>query len=57
MSGAENRTPKEKDTMNRVMKALFLLVVLVGTYAVASIGPTLHDGGPLPVREHNPPAK
>jgi hypothetical protein len=35
--------------MNRVLKALLLLVVLVGTYAGGSIGPTLHDGNPMPV--------
>lgn len=37
--------------MNRGMKALLLLVVLVGTYATASIGPVLQDGNPLPVRQ------
>lgn len=36
--------------MNRTLKALLLLMVLVGTYAAASIGPTLQDGGPLPIR-------
>jgi hypothetical protein len=36
--------------MNRVLKAMLLLVVLVGTYAIASVGPTLHDGDPLPIR-------
>jgi hypothetical protein len=42
-------TPKENDTMNRALKALFLLLVLVGTYASASIGPKLNDGEP-PIR-------
>jgi hypothetical protein len=36
--------------MNRGLKALFLLLVLVGTYAAASIGPTLHDGEAPPIR-------
>jgi hypothetical protein len=42
-------TPKENDTMNRALKALLLLLVLVGTYASASVGPKLNDGAP-PVR-------
>jgi hypothetical protein len=41
-------TPKENDTMNRALKALFLLLVLVGTYASASVGPKLNDGNPPP---------
>jgi hypothetical protein len=43
-------TPKENDTMNRALKALLLLLVLVGTYAGAGIGPTLNDGNPIPIR-------